>query len=308
MGSGKPLISILMAVYEPRMDWLEEQLKSLNEQTYPNLQLYVRDDCSLEVPFEKIEGLVKRCITAFPYFVERNEENLGSNKTFERLTMEAEGKIFAYCDQDDIWMPEKLEILEQAMIQNTVLAYSDMSVIGEAGETIAESLREVRPRLQYQSGNGLSEYYLFQNCTAGCSMILRAEIARWAYPFPSKTVCDQWLCMIGASCGEIAFIQEKLLSYRQHENNQTGILSGVTDKESYRRCRIEPLVERAEMFERYAPLSLEAVEYIKGRREEKKRLIWKHRRLCPKDSWMELVMDFFPPGLFSLLIKRARGG
>lgn len=46
METGKPLISILMAVYEPRLDWLREQLDSLNAQTYPNLRLYVRDDCS----------------------------------------------------------------------------------------------------------------------------------------------------------------------------------------------------------------------------------------------------------------------
>ena len=41
MGTDKPLISILMAVYEPRMDWLRQQLVSLNEQTYPNLRLYM---------------------------------------------------------------------------------------------------------------------------------------------------------------------------------------------------------------------------------------------------------------------------
>ena len=39
MGTGKPLIAILMAVYEPRMDWLREQLLSLEGQTYPNLRL-----------------------------------------------------------------------------------------------------------------------------------------------------------------------------------------------------------------------------------------------------------------------------
>ena len=64
--TGKPRIAILMAVYEPRMDWLREQLLSLNAQTYPNLMLYIRDDCSPTVPFEEIQSCVQDCIRAFP--------------------------------------------------------------------------------------------------------------------------------------------------------------------------------------------------------------------------------------------------
>ena len=103
MPTDKPQIAILMAVYEPRMDWLREQLLSLNAQTYPNLKLYVRDDCSPSVPYEEIQSCLQDCISAFPYTIQRNEKNLGSNGTFEQLTREAGGDYFAYCDQDDIW-------------------------------------------------------------------------------------------------------------------------------------------------------------------------------------------------------------
>ena len=91
-----PRIAILMAVYEPRMDWLREQLLSLNAQTYPNLMLYVRDDHSPTVPYEEVQSCVQDCISAFPYSIQRNEKNHGSNLTFERLTREAEGDLFAY--------------------------------------------------------------------------------------------------------------------------------------------------------------------------------------------------------------------
>ena len=130
MVSAKPQISILMAVFEPRMDWLKEQLDSLNAQTYPNLKLYIRDDCSPSVSFEDIKELVNESITAIPYIVERNTENLGSNKTFERLTREAEGCYFAYCDQDDVWHPRKLEVLQRAIeAEKATLACSDVAVI-----------------------------------------------------------------------------------------------------------------------------------------------------------------------------------
>ena len=88
----KPRIAILLAVYEPRMDWLQEQLRSLDAQTYPNLMLYVRDDGSRTVSFERIEQCVQQNIHSFSYKVEQNEKNLGSNSTFERLTREAEGE------------------------------------------------------------------------------------------------------------------------------------------------------------------------------------------------------------------------
>ena len=112
MKTDKPLIAILMAVYEPRLDWLQEQLRSLEQQTYPNLRLYLRDDCSPTVSIQEIQSCVQACILSFPYELYRNEMNLGSNKTFELLTQEADGGYFAYCDQDDIWLPEKLNVLQ----------------------------------------------------------------------------------------------------------------------------------------------------------------------------------------------------
>lgn len=157
--TGKPRIAILMAVYEPRMDWLREQLLSLNAQTYPNLMLYIRDDCSPTVPFEEIQSCVQDCIRAFPYEIRRNEENLGSNGTFELLTREAEGEYFAYCDQDDVWLPQKLSCLEAAMAERTQMAYCDMEIIDGDGRKIAGSLKEIRPRLRYVQGEGLAEAY-----------------------------------------------------------------------------------------------------------------------------------------------------
>ena len=55
METDKPLISIVMAVYEPNLQWFKEQLESLEAQTYPNLELLVIDDCSPTVPFEIIK-------------------------------------------------------------------------------------------------------------------------------------------------------------------------------------------------------------------------------------------------------------
>ena len=243
--TGKPTISILMAVYEPRMDWLREQLESLEAQTYPNLKLYIRDDCSPTVPFEEIRSCAARCIRSFPYEVTRNEENLGSNGTFERLTQEAEGAFFAYCDQDDLWLPEKLAVLQRAQEESGAqLVCSDMYIIDGNGNRTADSIKKVRRHHRFRSGGDLAPGLTVSNFVTGCTMLIQAETAKGAVPFCPFMVHDHYLALCAAEKGEIISVPERLISYRVHGANQTGLLAGVTDRESYGRVRIAALVDR----------------------------------------------------------------
>ena len=104
----KPLVSILLAVYKPNEKWLIEQLISLNEQSYNNLELIVYDDCP-EHPVN--EELFNRNITNFSFKIIRGIENKGSNIAFEELTKVGNGEYFAYCDQDDIWEKDKISVM-----------------------------------------------------------------------------------------------------------------------------------------------------------------------------------------------------
>lgn len=299
-----PEIAILMAVYEPRMDWLRMQLESLNAQTYPNLRLYVRDDCSPTVSFADITSLTASCITAFPYALLRNEKNCGSNGTFERLTQEAEGDLFAYCDQDDQWLSEKLQRLTEAMTTETAMAYCDMSVMDGEGTTTAESLRRFRPRLRYVQGRNLSEVYFFRNCSAGCCTLVRASTAKRAVPFPRETVCDQWMAMVAALDGAIAFVDQPLQRYRIHCGNQTGILTDVTSKETYYARRILPLRERLDYYHRLACPSKELESFVSARLNGKLGPLLRYRALSPMEANFELVMHLLPRPLFNALVRR----
>ena len=95
-------LAILLAVYNPREDWLIELLDSLNRQTYPHIHLYVRDDASPKYDFERLEEVVREHITAFPYTLMQNEKNLGSNQTFATLVGDCHEHYIAFCDQDDV--------------------------------------------------------------------------------------------------------------------------------------------------------------------------------------------------------------
>ena len=320
MGTDKPLISILMAIYEPRMDWLGEQLASLDAQTYPNIRMYIRDDCSPTASFEEISRLVGERITAFPYTIRRNETNLGSNGTFERLTGEAEGEYFAYCDQDDVWLPEKLTVLQKAMEdQRAQLVCSDMFIIDGSGKQVADSITKVRKHHVFRSGEGLAPGLLISNFVTGCTMLIRAETAKAAIPFCPDMVHDHYLALCAAAEGKIISMPDSLIFYRVHDENQTPVMAGVQDKETYRTIRIEALIQRLLWLQRRfcedAILSKEVSEaliwakarlaFFKGDRTAR-RTILKYRRFSPLASLFEAVMSHAPNRLFMYFVTLNR--
>ena len=316
METGKPLISILMAVYEPQLNWLREQLESLEMQTYPNLRLYIRDDCSSTVPFEKIKDCVRACIRSFPFEIERNEKNIGSNLTFERLTQEAKGEYFAYCDQDDIWLPEKLTILQEEIKKSgALLICSDMYIIDGEGIQVADSITKVRRRHIFYSGDSLTEDLFISNFVTGCTMLVKSDAAKASIPFCPFMVHDHYLSLCCSANGKIQSIIHPLIRYRIHGNNQSGVMAGVKDKASYGKIRIDTQVRRFQWLEKYFPYRRGMEEEISQRLEwmlarqsnwkerRKRRIVWKYRRFSPLASTFELAAVYFPEWLFAFFVE-----
>ncbi|WP_312612948.1 glycosyltransferase [Oscillibacter sp.] len=319
METDLPQIAILMAVYEPRLDWLRAQLLSLNAQTYPKLRLYIREDGSPTVPFETISACVAECIRAFPYTLERNEKNLGSNLTFQRLTEEAEGAYFAYCDQDDVWLPEKLTVLQEALErENALLVCSDMSVIDGDGALTAHSITQVRRHHVFRSGEDLAQGLLTHNFVSGCAMLVPSEAAKAAVPFCPDMVHDHYLALWCAERGRLVSLSRPLLQYRIHGGNQTGILSGVTDKASYGRVRIDGALDKLRWLSAHFPCREETRRVIAEQTlwlEARRRwwnhqgggaTVWKYRRFSPLPSMAELALRFAPEWIFRKAVALAR--
>ena len=96
-------------------------------------------------------------------------------------------------------------------------------------------------------------------------MLVRSRIAKGVLPFPGKTVCDQWLAIAAAAQGRVVFVDRPLVRYRQHGANQTGVLSGVTDKNSYRAYKIAPLAERLEFYRQHWRPSAALEKFVEAR-------------------------------------------
>ncbi len=313
----EPLISIAMAVYEPRMDWLREQLESLNAQTYPNIELIVRDDCSPTTSFNDICELLKNTITSFAYKVKKNDGNIGSNGTFARLTAEASGKYIAYCDQDDIWLPDKLAKLQAAIEkENAELVCSDMYIIDGKGKKIADSITQIRKRHIFRSGDNLAEHLVYRNFATGCASLMRAETAKAALPFPDSMVHDHWLAVWSAAKGKIFCLPDRLICYRIHENNQTLVLAGVRSREDYFRLRIRPFAERiGAIGQRLSiPGAAAAMEWARAREDYFRHLkgaarrLWKLRHVNRSTSYFELLLLRAPAPIFRLAVRMIRKG
>ena len=317
METDKPLISILMAVYEPRMDWLREQLDSLNRQTYPNLRLYIRDDCSRTVPYEVIAAMVSERITAIPFTIVRNENNLGSNGTFELLTNEAEGSFFAFCDQDDIWLEDRVESCYERLYKlNAGLCCSDVMPIDENGEIIADSITAIRPRHIFKEGDGLAKEFIYRNFVIGCTMLIKSDIAKKAVPFPKSLVHDHYLAFFTAIDNSIAVVNRPLVRYRQHKNNQTGVLVNINSKRDYIEKHLMPFAERLEVCEKMLDYedTKEAKSWLDARLKNARheagciRELWKLRNINKSTTLFELIALRLPEPLFRLAVRFVQSG
>jgi len=298
------LITIALAVYNPNEQWLKELLISLNMQTYQTIELIVCDDASEEDRFWKISDMIEKYITNFPFRILRNDKNIGSNQTFMRLILEAAGEYISFCDQDDIWMNNKLESLYHMIkAEKGVLGYCDMQVIDKNGKQIVKSLKEKRKRLNYVRGENLAQYYIFRNCTAGCSMLLHKKTALMAEVIPEGTYWDHWLCILASIQGKVCFTTDALVKYRIHEKNQSGILAGIENWEDYYQERILGLYRRVRVLHEqgYHYQNQQEIEtFAYARKNQDRKTMWKYRYLSPREVYFEIVFSKMPCVIFKM--------
>ena len=312
------LVSIVMAVYHPKENWLIQQLESLNRQTYKNIEIIICDD-GPDTPVNL--ELFQKCITKFPWRIVSNSANLGSSKTFERLTAMAEGKYIAYCDQDDIWEDNKIELMVNRIKKTgAVLCCSDLSMIDENGKFIADSITKVRKRHVFKEGAGLAPKLIVRNFVTGCAMIIKTETAKAAIPFEEYMVHDHWLALFSALHGEIAFEPIPTVKYRQHQSNQTSVLTGIHTKEDYDRIRIETFYKRIfSLRERFcANEKISAVldeisawtfarkDYYEKPSIQTAKIMWAGREFDKHSTLFELLMPLIPAFLFKKVIDILR--
>ncbi|MDB5031056.1 glycosyltransferase family 2 protein [Mucilaginibacter sp.] len=231
MKSG-PLVSVALCTYNGAA-YLTQQLDTLVDQTYKNLEIVVVDDCSTDNTYDILTAYASRYPKIKHY---QNESNLGFVKNFERAATLCTGELIALCDQDDIWDLEKIEKQVNA-IKDNVLIYHDSEFIHEDGSPMNKKVSDVMNL--YRGGE--PEVFLFFNCVSGHSILMKRELLDEALPLKETYFHDWWLAYVATNISTIDFIPECLVKYRQHDKSDTNILRTKRDKEVHKHTSIQKL-------------------------------------------------------------------
>lgn len=216
-------ILILLSTYNGER-YLKEQLNSLFLQSYQDFKLIVRDDGSTD--------RTKEILNSYNVELLDSSVNLGVKKSFETLLNYAyenfEAKYFMFCDQDDVWNNNKIEKTLKKMQELEklygeeipLLVHTDLEVVDEKLNTINSSFMEFQ-KIDHsrKSFNNL----LMQNIITGCTVMINRKLAQMCLPIPDKAIMhDWWIGLVATQFGEIGYVDEPTIKYRQHTSNTIG--------------------------------------------------------------------------------------
>jgi len=232
MVNSNPTVEILMATYNGE-SYLKQQLDSFFDQTFRDWFISVRDDGSSDGTLE----ILRKANVSNPGMMHVSKGRcLKTLGNFEFLLQQAKADYMLFSDQDDVWMPTKIDSLFNVMKtlekeygqQTPLLVHSDATVVDHNLSHIHKSL------WQYQNTNPITGSslcrLLVQNTITGCTMMINRALRDAALPFPPEAMMhDWWLALVASALGKIGIVPEATVLYRQHENNQIGAgVGGLT--------------------------------------------------------------------------------
>ncbi|SMC72781.1 glycosyltransferase family 2 protein [Pedobacter nyackensis] len=211
-----PLISIALCTYNGE-NYLIEQLDSLVNQDYPNLEIIVTDDRSSD----QTVSIIQDYITKFPFVkLYQNAENLGYIKNFEKAIQLCSGDFIALSDQDDIWALDKISKMVDHIGDN-LLIYHDSEFINDDGETMNKRMSDI---IHMYAGNDFRPFLFFNSVSGHACLFKKELVEQGSLPFPKGVFHDRWLAYTATNMGSIAYLNLPLVKYRQHDNSDTNIL------------------------------------------------------------------------------------
>ena len=215
-------IAVVMATYNGAV-FIEQQLHSLLQQTLQPDLVIIRDDASEDATFE----ILTRYANQRGFKVSKNPQRLGVNENFAKAVADVpDGYLIAFCDQDDYWLPEKLEKSVQLLTSLTTdptqpaMVYSDLMLMNKAGELIHTSVHQQRGQHRYEH---VWDTFLYGNMVSGCTIVMNTAMKSMMAELPPQGgfIYDAWLAMAAFGFGRIAKLPQPLIHYRQHTQNVT---------------------------------------------------------------------------------------
>jgi glycosyltransferase involved in cell wall biosynthesis len=235
-----PNVFLVLATYNGGQ-FLAEQLKSLRAQTWTPWRLLLRDDGSSDSTRQVAEQFAT--IDSRIEIVRDGLGRLGPTGNFGALLARAVDRGADYVffvDQDDVWKPEKiqrqLECMARLESESTpaapLLLHSDLSVVDADLNLVHPSFMAYQG-IHHEPARPLRTL-LVQNFVTGCAMLINRPLAELALPVPTVPVHDWWIAACAAAAGQIGFLPESTVLYRQHGRNSVGAKSHLASLNPWR--------------------------------------------------------------------------
>lgn len=312
-------ISVALALYRPNRKYLAEQLHSLVLQGCQPDELLVWNDSPDELDAESV---LRAADLPFPWRVYKDGSRHGVTSAFERLTKEAKGKYLAYCDQDDIWTPDKLAIMKNYMEAHPdcLCCHAAVRLINSRGDRIG--VLYTQPLAVLNDASWQTYHFLRENQTLGCAMLVRTTAARAALPFPRRSYHDQWIalwCLFHERGEGFRFLREELLLHRIHRGHASTRLAGITCRRAYYEKKLAKdgalLREVTSRLPGASSCYVADCRWLRARRDyaahpglSQAWRLWRQRKLRPQITYFELLLPWFPSWLLRHLLQLLRRG
>ncbi|HEM3633850.1 glycosyltransferase family 2 protein [Streptococcus suis] len=213
-------VNILMSTYNGQQ-FLAEQIRSIQEQTYTDWTLFIRDDGSSDNTKEILKDF-ERQDSRIHLIDSDKSDNLGVIKSFHKLVNHDRADYYFFSDQDDVWLPNKLELsLNEA--QNypanlPLMVYMDLKVVNQDLEIMTESM--VKSQSHHANTELVQE--LTENTVTGGVAMINHHLAEMWQVTEDILMHDWYLALLASAFGNLVFIDQPGELYRQHSDNVLG--------------------------------------------------------------------------------------
>ena len=238
-----PTVSVALCTYNGAR-YLDAQLRSLAGQTFLPFELVVSDDGSTDDTAAIVAEFGRTA--PFPVRFHQQPTNLGVARNFAAALSLCQGELIALCDQDDVWLPDKLSLCagflqahsrclavftEATVVDENLSPHTTPSLWKQVGLT-----HDIRLRLQAAATSLTTLMDAFY--VTGATLVIRRELLRHALPIPEKLpagmIHDGWLTVVAAALGQLDSLAQATILYRQHPRQQVGLTRAAARRQSLR--------------------------------------------------------------------------
>lgn len=213
-------INIVMSTYNGEQ-FLAEQIDSIQQQTFKDWQLLIRDDGSSDQTPEIIKSFVAQD-PRIVFINEHDRENFGVIKNFFTLIKHDKADYYFFSDQDDVWLEDKLETMlaaaRQYPDQLPLMVYTDLCVVDQNLQVMNQSM--IRSQ-SHHANTELVQELTENTVTGGVAMINHALAERWR-TLDNIIMHDWYLAVLATAIGKLVYIDQPGELYRQHDSNVLG--------------------------------------------------------------------------------------